>query len=157
MPVSIANLFSRLNRLLARLPECLIILSIRLLVFRIFWFSVQEKINGWTIAGQHFAFWNVNNQTLLDFEFVYKIPFLSPTLAAHLSTWSQFFLALMILLGFMTRLASLGLLLLTLVIAYCVNPSGWWETYVYWSVCLLVLMASGGSKLSLDHLFGKGR
>ena len=59
MKEQLCKILSPIDDLMSAIPEWLINLGMRLVVFKIFWFSVQTKITGWTIAGQHFAFWNV--------------------------------------------------------------------------------------------------
>jgi len=144
------------NSLLAHIPEWVVNLAMRLVVFKIFWFSVQTKISGVTIAGQHFAFWSVTDNTFLLFDFEYGIPLIPTTLAAYLGTFGEFFFSLMILLGFMTRFAALGLMGMTLVIQFFVYPEAWWSVHVFWFVMLLYLIRNGGGKASIDHfIFNK--
>ncbi len=146
---------SPINNTLAMIPEWLVTLAMRLVLFKVFWTAVQTKIVGWTIAGQHFAFWNVTESTFLLFDFEYGIPLLPSELAAYLGTFGEFFLALMILFGFMTRFAALGLMAMTLVIQFFVYPEAWWTCLLYWALILLYLIRNGGGLISLDHLLCK--
>jgi putative oxidoreductase len=137
------------------IPEWLINLAIRLVIFRIFWLSVQTKITGLPIAGQHFAFWNVTDSTFLLFDFEYGIPLISSELAAYLGTFGEFFLALMILLGFMTRFAAFGLFIMTMTIQFFVYPDAWWSVHVFWTLLLIYIMRNGGGFLSVDNVIFK--
>ena len=59
-------------------------------------------------------------------------------------------LSLMILFGFLTRFAALGLVVMTLVIQY-VYPDFWWSSHAYWLVILLYLVRNGGGQVSVDR------
>ncbi|MFT6791299.1 MAG: putative oxidoreductase [Cellvibrionaceae bacterium] len=146
---------SKLDRRMKKIPEFAVNIAMRLVIFQIFWFSVQDKISGWTLAGQHFAFWNISNHAFLLFDFEYDIPFLSSTLATYMATFGEFFLSLMILLGLLTRFAALGLAMMTLVIQFFVFPDKWWTVHVYWMLILLYLIKYGGGSFSLDNYFEK--
>jgi putative oxidoreductase len=137
------------------IPEWVINLAIRLVIFKVFWFSVQTKIVGLTLAGQHFAFWNVTDSTFLLFDFEYGIPLIPSELAAYLGTFGEFFLALMILLGFMTRFAALGLFIMTMTIQFFVYPDAWWSVHVFWTLLLVYIMRNGGGFLSVDNVIFK--
>ncbi|MFT5419484.1 MAG: putative oxidoreductase [Candidatus Endobugula sp.] len=155
MKTYLGKILSPINQLLSMIPDWLINLAIRLVIFRIFWLSVQTKITGITIAGQHFAFWNVTDSTFLLFDFEYGIPFIPSELAAYLGTFGEFFLALMILLGFMTRVAALGLFIMTMTIQFFVYPDAWWSVHVYWTLLLVYIMRNGGGFLSVDNVIFK--
>lgn len=144
-----------IDSLLSMIPEWVVNLTMRLVIFKVFWFSVQTKITGLTIGGQHFAFWNVTDSTFLLFDFEYGIPLIPSELAAYLGTFGEFFLALMILFGFMTRFAALGLMVMTMTIQFFVYPDAWWSVHVYWALILLYLMRNGGGLLSVDRLLLK--
>ena len=152
---TVCKILQPANKLLAHIPEWFINLAMRLVIFKVFWFAVQTKITGWTIAGQHFAFWNITDNTFLLFDFEYGIPYIPTTLAAYMGTFGEFFLSLMLLLGVLTRFAALGLLTMTLVIQFFVYPEAWWTVHVYWVLPLLYLMKNGGGKVSIDQLLCK--
>ena len=147
----LCSVLSPINYFLAKIPEWVVNLAMRLIIFKIFWFSVQTKINGLTIAGQHFAFWNVTDNTFLLFDFEYDIPLIPSTLAAYMGTFGEFFLSLLILFGCFTRFAALGFLGMTMVIQLFVYPDAWWTVHVYWCLPLLYLMKYGGGKISIDR------
>jgi putative oxidoreductase len=151
----LCKVLSPIDDLLAMMPEWLLNLAMRLVIFKIFWFSVQTKIVGLTIAGQHFAFWNVTDSTFLLFDFEYGIPLIPSELAAYLGTFGEFFLALMILFGFMTRFAAVGLLFMTMTIQFFVYPDAWWTVHVFWTLMLLYVVRNGGGLVSVDRLLRK--
>lgn len=148
----ICKALSPIDKLLASIPEWIVNLAMRIVIFKVFWFSVQTKITGLTIGGQHFAFWNVTDNTFLLFDFEYGVPLIPTSLAAYAGTFGEFFLSLMILLGIATRFAALGLMIMTLVIQFFVYPDAWWTVHVYWVLPLLYLMKYGGGAVSLDKM-----
>jgi len=60
----------------------------------------------------------------------------------------------LILLGLATRLSALVLLVMTAVIQIFLSPSAY-ALHGLWAAVLLLLMAHGPGRLSLDHLFGR--
>ncbi|MGH1485909.1 MAG: DoxX family protein [Cellvibrionaceae bacterium] len=155
MKAIICKIMSPINNILSNIPEFVVNLAMRLVIFKVFWFAVQTKIAGLTIAGQHFAFWSVTDNTFLLFDFEYGIPLIPTTLAAYMGTFGEFFLSLMILFGLFTRFAALGLFVMTMVIQIFVYPDAWWSVHVFWVLPLLYLMKNGGGKISLDNLLCK--
>lgn len=151
----LCKILSPIDSTLAMIPETIINIAMRLVIFKVFWWSVQTKISGLTIGGQHFAFWNVSDSTFLLFDFEYGIPLIPSEIAAYLGTFGEFFLALMILLGFMTRFAALGLMVMTMTIQFFVYPEAWWTVHVFWTLILLYIMRNGGGAISLDRLLFK--
>ncbi|MEN5305620.1 DoxX family protein [Pseudomonas sp. TWI628] len=81
----------------------------------------------------------------------YALPLISPWLAAHLATYSEHLFSLLLVLGLMTRLSALALLGMTTVIEVFVYPDAW-PTHLTWAGLLLLLIARGAGRLSLDHL-----
>lgn len=135
-------------------PEWLISIALRLSIFFVFWNSVQTKIEGGTVLGQHLFFWNVTDSTMMLFEYEYGIPLIPYNIAAYLATFGEFFLALGILFGLLTRLSALGLLAMTAVIQIFVYPDIWQE-HLLWAGILLSILKNGAGTLSLDYLIGK--
>jgi putative oxidoreductase len=72
-----------------------------------------------------------------------------------LATYSAHLFALMLFVGLGSRLGVAGMLAITAVIQLLVYPSAW-PTHLDWAVLLLVIIAQGPGRLSLDHvLFGR--
>ncbi|PHS28390.1 MAG: hypothetical protein COA84_00985 [Robiginitomaculum sp.] len=101
---------------------------------------------------------------LFEYEYFEGIPHGLAVFAGALSTIGETVLPLMLVVGFMTRFASAGLLVMTLVISTLVYPfwtgqglTLWWNDHVWWTVILFALMAYGPGNLSLDALLGKKR
>lgn len=101
---------------------------------------------------------------LFEYDYFEGIPHGLAVVAAALSTFGETVLPVMLLVGFLTRFASAGLLVMTIVISTLVYPfwsgtgvSLWWNDHVWWTVILLGLLAYGPGNLSLDALLGKNR
>lgn len=82
----------------------------------------------------------------------YRVPLLPPDLAAHLATYAEHALPILLVLGLLTRPAAIGLLLMTLVIQLFVVPTGW-PTHLLWAGPLVYLIARGPGAASLDRVF----
>ena len=83
------------------------------------------------------------------FQYEYNLPLISYKVAAYLATFSEFFLSLAILIGFMTRLTALAFLGMTGVIQILVYPDAW-PTHILWAALLLYIAKHGPGKLSVD-------
>lgn len=123
----------------------LIALASRWGVGSVFFMSGRTKVEGGL---------NVSETAVLLFEQDYALPLIPPVWAAHLATYAEHLLPLMLLVGLGTRLGALGLLAMTAVIQFLVYPSAW-PTHLSWAAPLLFLLAHGGGKWSLDHLLFK--
>ena len=126
-------------RWLDGIPYTLIAIPLRLAMATVFWSSAMV----------HFASWDT---TLALFEDEYKVPLLPPDLAAYMAVSIEVITPVLLVLGLLTRPASLVLLGMTTVIEIFVYPQAW-PTHIQWAAMLLVLLARGPGKLSLDWLF----
>jgi putative oxidoreductase len=61
---------------------------------------------------------------------------------------------ILLVLGLLTRLATLPMIAMTLVIQVFVYPMSWVD-HLIWAAMLLLLLSRGPGVLSLDHLIGK--
>lgn len=120
------------------LPLSLIQLAMRVAVGSVFFNSGLLKIRSWEFA-------------IKLFEDEYKVPFIDPTLAARLATFNELVFPAFLFLGLATRLATLPLLGMTLVIQTFVYPQAWTE-HLLWASVLVFLLTRGPGALSLDHL-----
>jgi putative oxidoreductase len=82
----------------------------------------------------------------------YSIP--APDVVAFATGMGEIVLPILLILGFATRLSTLGLLVMTGVIQLVV-PDGWINFHLYWVALALSLIALGPGPLSLDHLVKK--
>ena len=140
------QLVRRLNTLGGLVPHDLIALAARVFPATVFWQSARTKVEGFSIK----------EQTFFLFEHVYALPLIPSAWAAVLATIAEHILPMLLVLGLMSRLSALSLLIMTAVIQIFVFP-GAWVTHGLWAVALLVVLAQGPGRLSLDHLLGLDR
>jgi putative oxidoreductase len=124
------------------LPEWLLLLVARFGIASVFFLSGRTKVDG---------ILHITDSAYSLFETEYKLPLLSPYVAAHMATYAENFLPLLLVLGLFTRFAALGLFGMTLVIEIFVYPDAW-PTHLSWAAILLPLISRGGGKWSLDRL-----
>lgn len=137
--------FHGLIGLLNRIPHDLTALIARVSIGAVFWQSGQTKVDGW----------HVTDSAVYLFENEYKLPLIDPWLAAHLAAFNEHFFPLLLVIGLASRFAALALLGMTLVIEIFVYPDAW-PTHGTWAACLLIIIAGGPGRFSIDHLLGKG-
>jgi putative oxidoreductase len=133
-----------LQRVIAALdtiPQDAIALAARVFAAAIFWQSGQTKLDGW----------RVSDSAIELFREEYRLPLLDPVWAAHLATLGEHLFPLLLVFGLASRFAALALLGMTAVIQIFVYPDAW-PTHGVWAVALLVIVARGPGRLSLDHL-----
>ena len=126
----------------AAIPEWLIALVMRLGVAGVFFLSGRTKVDG---------FLHITDSTYALFQSEYKLPLVSPYIAAHLATYSEHLFSVLLVLGLFTRLSAGAFFLMTLVIEIFVYPDAW-PTHLSWAALLLYLIARGGGAISLDRL-----
>jgi len=119
----------------------LLALSARVAIAAIFFLSGRTKVEGvLTVTDGAYAL----------FRDEYKVPLLSPELAAHLAAYAEHLFPLLLVLGLFTRLSALALLGMTAVIQFFVYPDAW-PTHLSWATLLAYLIARGPGPLSVDH------
>jgi putative oxidoreductase len=130
--------FVMLRDWLARFPLALIQLAMRIAVGAVFFKSGLLKINSWEFA-------------IKLFEDEYKVPFIEPVLAARLATFNELTVPILLFVGLATRLATLPLLGMILVIQIFVYPNAWVD-HLLWGSILVFLLTRGPGPLSLDEM-----
>ena len=133
----IRDLYDRLGLL----PLSIIQLMARISMAMIFWRSGQAKIANWDLTLQLFA-----NE--------YKVPILPPEIAAPMAAAVELSTPVLLVLGLFTRIATLPMIGMTLVIQIFVYPMSLVD-HLTWGVMLLLLLSRGPGVFSLDHLIGK--
>lgn len=123
-------------------------LAIRLYVGWAFFKAGLTKIRDW-------------ESTLLLFRDEYSVPLLPPDVAAVAGTFGELAFPLLLFVGLLSRPAALALFVVNAmaVIGYpalfdfpC--PAGI-SDHFYWGALLLVIVAFGPGRFSLDYLFGR--
>lgn len=107
------------------------------------------------------GFLSISPSTLYLFENMFRLhlfggefPLPFPALTAHLVAVAELALPALLILGLGTRLAALGLLVMTGVIQLVV-PDGWANFHLYWAAIALGIVALGGGPVSLDQVLGR--
>lgn len=116
----------------------------RFAIAAIFLYSGRTKVDG---------FLTVNDSAYALFRDEYKVPLISPDIAAHMATYAEHLFPVLLALGLFTRLSALALLGMTAVIQIFVYPQAW-PTHLSWAGLLLYLIAHGAGKASFDHMIG---
>lgn len=135
--------FARLAHTAARvLPDDVLLLVARCGIAAIFFLSGRTKVTGvLTLTDSAYALF-------ID---EYKVPLLSPHVAAHITTYAEHLFPILLVLGLFTRCAALALFGMTAVIEIFVYPDAW-PTHLSWAAILLPLIAKGGGRVALDRL-----
>jgi putative oxidoreductase len=126
---------------LGRVPMGALDVLFRIGVGMVFWKSGMTKIANWDI-------------TVMLFAEEYKVPVLSPEIAAYLGTAAELTAPILLFLGLATRPAAAALLGMTMVIQLFVYPENWSE-HLLWASLLLYLVSRGPGPISLDRVIWK--
>jgi putative oxidoreductase len=125
------------------LREPFLLLS-RLYVAQVFFSSGLTKLNDWST-------------TVALFTDEYKVPFLSPSVAAFMGTAGELILPVMLVLGLCGRFAALGLFVVNCVavIALTDIPAPAFQQHVFWGWMLAMLAIIGVGRWSADCWLSK--
>jgi putative oxidoreductase len=140
----LAVLLRRCIGAMEAIPQDAISLAARIFTAAVFWQSGQTKLDGW----------RVSDSAIELFREEYRLPLLDPVLAAHLATLGEHLFPLLLVFGLASRFAALALLGMTAVIQIFVYPDAW-PTHGIWAVALLVVMARGPGRVSVDHILAR--
>ncbi len=121
-----------------------ILLASRVAIAAVFFLSGRTKVDG---------SFRVTDNAIGLFRDEFALPLIDPALAAHLAAYSEHLFPALLVLGLLTRPAALALLGMTAVIQIFVYPQAW-PTHLTWAVPLLLLVARGGGRWSLDRALG---
>jgi putative oxidoreductase len=142
----------------ALLPYALIAIVLRFVMALTFFLSGQRKIVGpvYRLDLQGFDLsvtlpTGVKDSTYLMFDNMANLPIPSWFVAPVVS-YAEFILPVCLILGFATRFAAIGLLIMTAAIQVFAGPEALWSLHIYWASILLVLISLGPGLVSIDHV-----
>ena len=133
----------RVRRWLESVPYSVLAIPLRLGVAWIFWNAGQVKLINW-------------QRTIELFRDEYRVPLLSPAVAASMALSIEIAGPLLLVAGLFTRLAVAIMMAMTAVIQIFVYPDAW-PTHLQWTAMMLVLLCRGAGVISLDHLLWRFR
>jgi putative oxidoreductase len=133
----------RFRDLANRIPYSAVALLARAAIAAIFWRAANSKIGNFdlTIA-------------LFQDEYLKNLPFLPAAPMAYLATAIEFSMPALIVVGLVTRLATLPLIGMTLFIQLFVYPTSW-PDHLVWIALLGLLFARGPGTISADALLAR--
>lgn len=134
------SLWQHVTRALDALQPLVALLA-RLYVAYVFFLSGLTKIRDW-------------GTTVALFTEEYKVPFLSPEVAAAMGTVGELVLPVLLVLGLGGRFAALGLSVVNIVAVISLSeiaPAAL-QQHITWGVLLAVLALFGCGKFALDHV-----
>jgi putative oxidoreductase len=143
-PLTKRSVFLLVTDYLDRIPSWLLGLLIRVGIADVFWRSGQTKVSGW----------HVTDTTIQLFRDEYKVPVISPELAAYLAAIQEHLFSFLLIIGLASRLSAIGLLGMTAVIELFVYPANW-PDHLLWTGCLLYVVARGPGAFSVDALIAR--
>ena len=140
-PAAPRRLIACATDLLERVPFSIHQLLFRLAIAGVFLPAGILKVRSW-------------DTTLALFQDEYKVPVLSPVIAAMMATTIELMCPSLLIAGLATRLATLPLLGQILTIQLFVYPQAWHE-HLVWGSILLVLLTRGGGAVSVDRVLAR--
>lgn len=140
------------------IPDSLIALLGRFSIAAVFWKSGQTKVQGFAIdivGGEfHFGMPQLSDSVVALFRDEYRLPLVSPEIAAPMAAFAEHLFPLLILIGLATRFSALALLVMTATIQLLVYPDAY-PTHGVWAAVLLFLIARGPGAVSIDRLIAR--
>jgi putative oxidoreductase len=130
-----------LRERLAGFPLSIILLAGRIGVGATFLRAGLLKYNSWEF-------------TVRLFQEEYRVPLLDPAVAARIAMLQELTIPILLFLGLATRLATLPLLGMILVIQTFVYPNAYNE-HLVWSSILVLVLTRGPGVFSLDYLIAR--
>jgi putative oxidoreductase len=138
-PASRARL-ARCAAMLRGFPRPILQLLFRLAIASVFLRAGLNKLASWEL-------------TVQLFRDEYKVPVFPAEVAATMATVFEIGCSLLLIVGLLTRVATIPLLGILAVIQLFVYPSAWSE-HLVWGSILLFLLTRGGGTFSLDRAIG---
>ncbi len=143
------SILARGDDLLSRVPRSLVSLALRVALAVPFFKSGLTKWDGpfRVSEGALFLFQDEFRLHLFGAE----VPYPFPDLMAAASGTAEIVLPILLVLGFFTRWAALGLLVMTAIIQITI-PDGWANFHLPWAAMALAILALGPGRVALDAI-----
>ena len=138
---TLSTQINELRGLLGRFPLPLLDLLLRIGIALVFWKSGMAKLANWDL-------------TVALFADEYRVPLLSPDLAALLAVTAEIACPILLVAGLGARFGAAALLGMTFVIQVFVYPENWSE-HLLWAALLLYVLTRGAGLLSADHVIAR--
>jgi putative oxidoreductase len=135
--------WKRLRDALGRFPLSMIQLAGRIGVGVTFFKAGLLKYQSWEF-------------TVKLFQDEYKVPLLDPAVAARIAMVQELTIPILLFLGLATRLATVPLLGMIIVIQMFVYPNAY-NDHLVWGSILILLLTRGPGVFSVDYLIGATR
>lgn len=141
------------------IPYAVLALALRVMMAKVFFFDGQGLIEGprYSLDIQGFNFsvlvpTQIKGDAISALAAAHPLLPLPPVATGYLLGYAEFILPIMLVIGFGTRFAALGLLLVTAIIQLYAAPEMLWTVHIYWAAILAVLVSQGPGQVSLDHI-----
>jgi len=138
---SLSGTYCRFVKRLKATPDGLMVLMARVGLGAFFVRAGMTKVDG---------DFNLTDSAMYLFREEYKVPLLSPEVAAYMATTAEHVLGALLIVGLATRLSALGLLGMTVVIQVFVYPASW-PDHLLWAAALMLILARGPGWLAVDR------
>jgi putative oxidoreductase len=135
------SLIEKTLETLERFPLSILQFLFRFTIAIVFWRSGLVKIQSW-------------EPTVALFANEYRVPLLPPELAAMLASAVELTCPVLLVFGLATRLATLPMLAVTVVIQTFVYPD-LWHIHLAWATTLVFILTRGPGPISIDHFIAK--
>src|SRR5437867_12775953 len=127
--VGVTRWFTSIQKVLGLFPLSILQLGMRIGVGMVFFKAGLLKYQSFEFA-------------VKLFEDEYKVPFLAPALAARMAMINELTTSTLLFLGLATRLATLPLLGMMLLMQIFVSPNAW-PDHVLWGSALILILTRG--------------
>lgn len=141
------------------IPYAVLALALRLMMAKVFFFDGQSLIDGFRYSVDIQGFnlsvlvpTEIKGEAIAALAAAHPLLPLPPIPTGYLLGYAEFILPILLVIGFGTRFAALGLLLVTALIQLYAAPEMLWTVHIYWAAILAVLMSQGPGKISFDHI-----
>ena len=132
----LGKIYSNITHFMHKYLFSALIFFMRYWMAKIFWYSGLTKISSW-------------ESTIYLFKYEYSVPLIPAELAAILATTTELTTPILLLLGFMSRIAAIPMLCMTIVIQFTYLDL---VDHLYWAILLCTIIFYGPGRYSIDNI-----